>query len=32
MEVVKVCAMMKTELKEDQSGRGLLDGFLGLLN
>lgn len=32
MELVKVCVMMGTELKEDQSGGGLLDGFLGLLN
>ena len=30
MEVVKVCAMMKTEMKEDQRGTGLLDGSLGL--
>lgn len=32
MELVKVYAMLNTELKEDQSGGGLLDGFLDLLN
>ena len=30
MEPVKVRVRMKTELQEDQSGGGLLDGFQGL--